>query len=374
MKYNLIIKKLHNERTKKIFARQLAQNPAISLQKANDIVESPPFTLYNNIGLQEIKEHIRHLKDLGVPFNVVKANDSVISALPRDELKENKKEELNQTGPDKKAGLPEHYKHSFQTLEKKSSHYNSVKIDPAVEKKHSIASLITGIIIIVILAGTVSLLGNKREFIVTKKKVLPQKTSYQSDHSGKKSNKTDNSSGNYNSKREKVSFKEIKKSQSFVDSAKACSQDFNKAINFYKIAISFNRYNIHAWYGLIDAYKNSSMLEEMALTQKEMKDVFGENIFSSSSIVEQFGDLENAQVTEDGIYRIEYRTKEKQRKEIQSEVYTISKALRSKNDFQQISVFAKKGPGRGMVIHINSNTSTVTLSEFLKTASITYLD
>jgi hypothetical protein len=116
------------------------------------------------------------------------------------------------------------------------------------------------------------------------------------------------------------------------------------------------------------------MLEEMVSAKEEMQHIFGKNIFSVSDIIGQFGELEDAQMAEDGVYRIEYMTREKQKDKIFSEIYTILKALHSKDGYQQISLFAKKGPGRGMVIHINKNTSTVTLSKFRETASLTYLD
>lgn len=375
MKYNLLITRIQNERTKIILARQLAQNPAISIQKANEIVESVPFTLYNNIDTEELKTHINLLKSLEVSFNVVKVTDSS-EKKPDEFQKQVLPEQTKPEKPQNETTDPLDKKNSgIDKKINKLSQHSSVILDQVNSREHKATTLVIGIIVVIFILIILSILGNRPKFKITKKRVLPQRTVEQNSHSEKEGVNTDKSSQDYKPvKREKVSNAQLQKSRSFVDSASIYSNDINNAIKFYKIAISFNRYNINAWYGLVDAYKSSGMLEEMVSAKEEMLHIFGKNIFSVSDIIGQFGELEDAQMAEDGVYRIEYMTREKQKDKIFSEIYTILKALNSKGGYQQISLFAKKGPGRGMVIHINKNTSTVTLSKFRETASVTYLD
>ena len=375
MKYNLVITRIQNERTKKILARQLAQNPVISIQKANEIVEAIPFTLYKNINTEELKTNINHLNSLEVSFNVVKVSDS--SEKKPDKIqKQVLPEQTKPEKPENETTDPHDKKNSrIDKKIKKLSQHSSVILDQVNNRENKATSLVIGIIVVIFILIILSILGNRPKFKITKKRVLPQRTVEQNSHSEKQGVNTDKSSQNYKPvKREKVSHEQLQKSRSFVDSAMTYSNDINNAIKFYKIAISFNRYNVNAWYGLVDAYKSSGMLEEMVSAKEEMQHIFGKNIFSVSDIIGQFGELEDAQMAEDGVYRIEYMTREKQKDKIFSEIYTILKALHSKDGYQQISLFAKKGPGRGMVIHINKNTSTVTLSKFRETASLTYLD
>src|SRR5690554_1015782 len=375
MKYNLVITRIQNERTKKILARQLAQNPVISIQKANEIVEAIPFTLYKNINTEELKTNINHLNSLEVSFNVVKVSDS--SEKKPDKIqKQVLPEQTKPEKPENETTDPQDKKNSrIDKKIKKLSQHSSVILDQVNNRENKATSLVIGIIVVIFILIILSILGNRPKFKITKKRVLPQRTVEQNSHSEKQGVNTDKSSQNYKPvKREKVSHEQLQKSRSFVDSAMTYSNDINNAIKFYKIAISFNRYNVNAWYGLVDAYKSSGMLEEMVSAKEEMQLIFGKNIFSVSDIIGQFGELEDAQMAEDGVYRIEYMTREKQKDKIFSEIYTILKALNSKGGYQQISLFAKKGPGRGMVIHINKNTSTVTLSKFRETASVTYLD
>ncbi|HLV31138.1 MAG TPA: hypothetical protein VKY57_06165 [Chitinispirillaceae bacterium] len=375
MKYNLVITRIQNERTKKILARQLAQNPVISIQKANEIVEAIPFTLYKNINTEELKTNINHLNSLEVSFNVVKVSDS--SEKKPDKIqKQVLPEQTKPEKPENETTDPQDKKNSrIDKKIKKLSQHSSVILDQVNNRENKATSLVIGIIVVIFILIILSILGNRPKFKITKKRVLPQRTVEQNSHSEKQGVNTDKSSQNYKPvKREKVSHEQLQKSRSFVDSAMTYSNDINNAIKFYKIAISFNRYNVNAWYGLVDAYKSSGMLEEMVSAKEEMQHIFGKNIFSVSDIIGQFGELEDAQMTENGVYRIEYMTREKQKDKIFSEIYTILKALHSKDGYQQISLFAKKGPGRGMVIHINKNTSTVTLSKFRETASLTYLD
>jgi len=374
MKYNLLITRIQNERTRKILARQLAQKPAISIQKANEIVESVPFVLYNNINAEELKTHINQLKSLEVSFSVVKVSDS--SEKNYEFQKQVLPEQTKPEKPQNETTDPSDKKNSrIDKKINKLSQHSSVILDQVNSREHKASTLVIGIIVVIFILIILSIPGNRPKFKITKKRVLPQRIVEQNSHSEKEGVNTDKSSQDYKPvKREKVSHTQLQKSRSFVDSASIYSNDINNAIKFYKIAISFNRYNLNAWYGLVDAYKSSGMLEEMVSAKEEMQLIFGKNIFSVSDIIGQFGELEDAQMAEDGVYRIEYMTREKQKDKIFSEIYTILKALNSKDGYQQISLFAKKGPGRGMVIHINKNTSTVTLSKFRETASVTYLD
>ncbi|MDO5576077.1 MAG: hypothetical protein Q4F84_03285 [Fibrobacter sp.] len=369
MKYNIVITGIQNERAKKVLARQLAQDPAISLQKANTIVELPRFTLYNNLELEDTKGYISQLKLLGVSFQLVKA--------PAVNIPEQKAPEINippkQPAPLKKPAdiapsPPVSVTKTHVSIEepKKKSQFCSVTIEPPKKNKLNVASIVTTSVFILFFVGMLSIMSNKSDIKITRKRVLPPSSSAAMTPISAKDKEPE--------KREPVSDEQANSAKSFVDSAKANASDINVAINFYKIAISFNEYNIDAWYGLLDIYKTNGMIDEMTATKEKMQSIFGNSLFSVNEIIERFGVLEDLQVSSDNYCKIEYKTKQKKNDKILSEIYTIQKALRVKCDYQDMSIFAKKAAGQGVIVHINQNTSTVTLSKFKKTSSVTNLD
>ena len=53
MNYDLYITGFKNNRSKKVIARQLANHPSISLQKAIEIIEKPPFIFLNWVFIEK---------------------------------------------------------------------------------------------------------------------------------------------------------------------------------------------------------------------------------------------------------------------------------------------------------------------------------
>lgn len=370
MKYNIVITGIQNERAKKILARQLAQDPAISLQKAITIVELPRFTLYHNLELEDTNGYTSQLKLLGVSFQLIKAPSADI---PKQKIPEPKPPVPKQPAPPKKTEpiappppVSASKTHVSTEETPKKSQFCSVTIEPPKKNKANVVGIVTTFIFILFFVGMLSIMSNKSDIKISRKRVLPPSSSAAIAPISAKNKEPE--------KREPVSDEQANSAKSFIDSAKANLSDINTAINFYKIAISFNEYNIDAWYGLLDIYKTNGMIDEMTATKEKMQSLFGNSLFSVNEIVERFGVLEDLQVSSDNYCKIEYRTKQKKNDKILSEIYTIQKALRVKCDYQDMSIFAKKAAGQGVIVHINQNTSTVTFSKFKKTSSVTNLD
>jgi hypothetical protein len=147
----------------------------------------------------------------------------------------------------------------------------------------------------------------------------------------------------------------------------------NTCINFYKIAISFNKYNIHAWYGLINTYKSAGMIAEMNNAQEQMYELFGAKIFSITEIINKFGTLSDAYITESNVYRVEFQSHSYDELRMTQDAFTIIKAIRSISNYKAISLFSVIRPGSGLLVHAGNELSLNTLETFKKEASIRFL-
>lgn len=71
-----------------------------------------------------------------------------------------------------------------------------------------------------------------------------------------------------------------------------CGSDGDQATKLYRVALSFNKKNIDAWYGLLNCYKEHNMTKEIGETEAEMRKIFGPHIFSIHKMVSPYGALE----------------------------------------------------------------------------------
>lgn len=352
-----------------IIARQLAHDPAIPLQKALVMVEKPPFILLKNLTANEVKYQGEQLNRLGVNFTITELQSSeTVQAIP-----------ISLPGSDFQTKLPV----SASTVsreEKPPADVNTRRSAPMVvddiparsgNKKHLILSGVILLLTLFLIVAGIITSRNQRQYVIKQKMLLsykgPDSFNKESTENGKKTKQE-------NSSREKTSSKAKHESLWWVDSAKNCGNDHLKAINFYKIAISFNKYNIHAWFGLLNAYRNAGMIKEQKQTREEMEKIFGSSVFSVTETVKPFGEIIDVYTTEDDAFRVEYRTSQSNEQNILSETYTLAKAFRETCNCKTVSIFATTAPGKGMIIHINRNASLSSLGTFKKEATISFLN
>ncbi|MDR0331651.1 MAG: hypothetical protein LBH93_08090 [Chitinispirillales bacterium] len=163
-------------------------------------------------------------------------------------------------------------------------------------------------------------------------------------------------------------------SNAYVDSAKSLHINQQGSVALYKIAISFNRYNLQAWHGLLQAYKSMGNLEEARKTEAQMREVFGENVNSVSAAVSQFGELSDAYMSASETYRVEYRSKKASRDDVLREVFNMTRAVRNACRCQNVSIHAYAASGKEMIAHSTEKASIHSLSEFSNNAEIFWLE
>ena len=178
---------------------------------------------------------------------------------------------------------------------------------------------------------------------------------------------------NSDRQRNSVSNQQKQQSSAYVDSAKTGAIDKENCIAFYKLAISFNRYNLPAWQGLLQAYREQGREAEANETLEQMTSVFGNEVMSVTALIKPFGDLMDAYMTSDGTYRIEYRTRKLAKDDVLREVFNMTRAVRSACSCKNISIYASTGTGKGLLAHSTQEMSVHTLSAFSKQAEIIWL-
>jgi len=180
--------------------------------------------------------------------------------------------------------------------------------------------------------------------------------------------------GSREKRRNSVNNQQKQQAKNFVDSAKTMNSSLDKQIAFYKIAISFNQYNLQAWHGLLQAYREMNDAAEIRSTEARMREIFGEEVTSVNAAVSQFGEIVDAYANESGTYRVEYKTKKTSQDEILRDVFNLTRALRNVCKCQNISVFASTSRGNGLIAHSTAATPVHTLPEFSRHAYIVWFD
>jgi len=171
------------------------------------------------------------------------------------------------------------------------------------------------------------------------------------------------------SKRKSISSADKKSAAAMCDSAKSAGDNTATLINFYKIAISFNKYNLNAWFGLLGAYNTAGMSEEYQQASNQMKELFGDKVFDVSSQVKRFGDIEDMFENENGVLTIKYRSSEPI-DELQERVYSLIKILHSNYNYGSISVEIADVKTERMVVHVRPGMEIATFADFKRNASV----
>ncbi len=401
-RFDLHITSIPDSRGKLMVARALAANPAIPLHVAMEMTSKLPVTLYKDLEIKEAEAHIVQLKKFGVGFKLSESSPESKEKIQLPPIKEERQLKPSSASPppldivkpqiNHPETMPapklEPAKTGIKVETRKSDPHRSGifvgEISETPKKQSRTLQILIPLVIVLSLAALLSFLPKEKKFVVSStgtKIIKGEVKETKSSSTGKSSpqNKktksgaaTVTSSGSEN--RGEVGNQERKMADSYLDSAVAASDDAESRIAFYKIAISFNKYNISAWQGLLETYRELDRIQEARETQQSMEEIFGAQVFSTNSAVKQFGELTDAYLTEGGAYRVEYRSNNVKREAIFQDIYLLTRALRTVCKCERISIFATTGPARGMLVHTGPEVPIHSVSAFSQTASVVWLE
>lgn len=379
MNYDLIIIKLTKPRLKQVIAHHIAADPSISLQKALSLLDNLPMVYKKDLSFKELEQASLQLQKLGAVCRAVESKIPIESHKAGIQIPEKKVKEYKV--PKQKPIKPyvKHKKSAETVSERHTSFGTSPHIQPVKKKK---GMIINGIIIvgIVLLILTIFLVGKDQKVrIKPTGPVLAGKKRIKSGRVKGGTSKTtvDSNKKSKDNKREKgespVTSAE-RSSDAYIDSAVQLCEGYECEIKFYRIALSFNQYNIRAWQGLIAAYRGVGKRAEAEKAEKQMKRLFGEKVFSVEEIIKPYGVLTKFDRGKNGVCRIEYHSHSLKKSTLEKETYYLIRALLTQQNCTLISLYASTGKGKGMLVRIGSDRFPSRISDYVKNASISFVE
>jgi hypothetical protein len=141
--------------------------------------------------------------------------------------------------------------------------------------------------------------------------------------------------------------------------------DMEKAFRF---AISFNRQNLRAWLGLLGCFERIGNVQKANEIRLEMREVFGEDVFTIIRIVGFHGTLENL-TTQGNACRITY-TRTNAHASPEHELFSIATGLAGVNSCRRVIIFAKENLSSGYMISVDFSDLPRTFDAFLERITI----
>jgi len=377
MRFNILVMSIDNARSKTIVAHNLAGNRGVSLEHAQSLLENLPVLYQVNLLKDDAEAVVARLGKIGVKASAVPKEIDFNTA------KDDTTREIAATAPEKTSPQPADAvavpaaatgapPPNFTYLSGGQFDGRSTVHD---KRKNSRIWMIVGAAVFI---GLIFLCAQvKLRFF------LPAST-MSNPVPGALNQKTGKNVGFHPQAgipeeeqsrlrhQPPVTDERARQAETYADSAKACST-VNGAIAFYKIAISFNKRNMDAWYGLINALTQAQMSEEAQKAQSDMEKIFGDGVFSLARIVQRYGELLDMYRAEDGTYRIEYRSRQTGQPELLHETYLLVKAFVIQCNCMALSVFAHTDKNKGALVYLKTDPVPASYTEFAARATVTYL-
>jgi len=392
MKFDVIITHIGSPKAKNIIARHLAHDPSISLQKALSLLETPPIVYMTGLLKDDALYQVRQLEKIQVSAKCVEVQlgpllpHAVAPFVPEHAASLDPPPQpvqhpgMTKPVPVTEPALPSSGAPASQNA---SPAIRMTKKNIIVVSSVCVAIVITAITVLALKGafnwGHAFALDWSKSGLVSAdsqpKKTDTKKTKPERGTTGSidTANDRDKNSGPDSTLDPDEPSDELKgKAEACVDSGKN-SRDLAQSVAFYQLAIAFNKRNVTAWYALHDAYVSANMSSEAETTDKAMRKLFGDNIFSVAKIIEPFGTAISTSLTRDGIYRVEYQSRESNPSKGLADSYLLVKALKNSCLCSAISMYARTTAGKGMLVYVRTESFPASFEEFKASANITYL-
>ncbi len=151
-----------------------------------------------------------------------------------------------------------------------------------------------------------------------------------------------------------------------------CGKDGDQATKLYRIAISFNRKNIDAWYGLLNCFKENGLTKEALETEAEMKKLFGKDIFTLQTIVSPYGDLEEFSQTDNAFLRYASRASDKE--EALLDIYKIGLSISNISKKKRLSIYCTIDENTSILATVSLKPFPRGFRQFKEQAKIDYIE
>jgi hypothetical protein len=391
--YSIIVTHITNPRSRRTLAHRLAQQPQVSIGEANRMLDSLPLVLMRNLTKPQVMVMVGEMRKLGVEVAIQKQPDAAppMAAPPAPvppSLSPPQVEQNAQAPQDAPALLPPAADEREQASPKAAPLKHSIEplasvvaaprpargekpVGPLLQspprrvlplwKRALPFVLVLAMVTMVLVIG---LVGSREKFTAKKSGPLSTRSTPKA-HAAQRSGREQQRKG--------ISQARQRQAVQYCDSASAEPQ-LTEAIKFYLLALSFNRFNAQAWYGLINGYEDAGMPKQASEARRQMRELLGEESLTVADIVTSFGTLEEIEVGSSGVYRLAYRSRGSGRQELMEESYRLARALRSVCACEQLSLFAQSERNRGLLVHVGIKPFPRSFADYTSAARTTFLE
>ncbi len=339
MHFTIQIDKVVDEQKAKLIARYIgSKGTSLSFSSLIEIVQSEFFTFPSKFSKDEMELTSHQLKELGVTFSVKQVEDSippkVIPTTPVQPVRPTPKKKVVETPIVNEPSAPV----------------------PQSKNRHKVfipLSLFIGLGIFLLFS-----INMEKNNIVIPSSPLSKTNLYSSSTPSKEPVPSNNSS-------------QENQAKIVLDSADLkCGSAGSDAEKLYQIAISFNKLNKNAWFGLLNCYTTLNQSKKKNKTISQMKLLFGDSILEPQFFTKEFGRTE-VLTTQGQSVSFVYIPKSKQ-PELYSDLFQITRRFNAIGKHQSLTILAKQNDGTGLFMKMPIGTC-ITYSDFIKQADIQVL-
>ena len=370
MRFNVLVTGIDNSRSKTIVAHNIAGNRSVSLQHALSLLENLPVIYQVNLLKEEAEASIARLGKIGVKA------DAVPMEIGGNAVRENKIKEAAAVNPET---VPRQPAETIRAPQPNFTYISGEKQAMGPSEKAGRKKLRIGAIVIAAcFIGLIFVCAQvKFKFFLPDSSASNPVPGISKQKPGLLNNSRQNAgkadeAADTQPQTPAVPDEQVRQAMAYADSAKTCASA-DGAIMFYKMALSFNKRNMDAWYGLLNAFTQAQKPEDEQRARSEMLKIFGEGVFSLAHIVQRFGDLIDLYPAHNGTYRIEYRSRQTGQTEVLHETFLLVKALGVQCNCTALSLFAHTDKSKGVLVYLKTDPVPASYADFISRATITYL-
>lgn len=366
---DILIDAVGSEKARQVIARHLAADPSVDLRTARDMVNAPPILYRKNIDRSEANDVLEQLSRMGVRAHLRKADvegsvqsmwdDYAAAAAPSPDATSSRRTHSASTPPV-----------SFVAAQPARS-------DSNVKKRGAFA--LAGVVLGVLACCYVVFfrMGDDR-------RIGFAPTPASSDTTGRGPGPATDmhdtaaavSAGDVSAAPETYVARGLASSAAasmgYTDSARLCSRTEQK-IAFYRIAISFNKHNVSAWMGLIQAYTEAGMQEKARAAQKRMNELFPDSVARLEDEVARYGRVVAISSDARTHLRVEYMSRVSGKEKLVREAFSLVRSLQAEGAFARIVLLVHSSEGEKVLVPVDVGAFTGEYARFVATTDITYI-
>lgn len=386
MRYKIVLKAISNKKLLTLLSEKIATKEHVpQIQVLRELAQGG-YVYAADLMKAEAAVTAQKLQKLHIEFAILKDEEE----LPEKEVFVPKDVTEEAPIPETPTAPPPHVSPLHDHVREENRHHTEPPIDqehheanlralygfdtkPEKEKMKP-AILVRNIAIVLVLFGLIWFIAQRTSSAPSrpsKGKMSASSGKSSSDNKQSKSNKTSKGSKGSSTSESTNDHKQPENAQEAQETKEKadelCGSNGDQATKLYRVALSFNKKNIDAWYGLLNCFKEHSMTKEIRETEAEMRKIFGPEIFSVHKMVTPYGALEEYTDSKGATF-LRYNSFESDDPLL--DIYKIALSVSNVCKGKKITIYATIGEKEGYLVSIKTKPFPRGYRAFKEKASI----